>query len=338
MLEDTKAQKNMKYLELIFEGVTCPGCVKAIEDQVKNIQETSISKISEISGYTIISTTLPINQIVKGLNQFQGCCENCEISLVSTEKVEKEKINYYINIDNEYELMQKQYKVALQRAIDGIEVACSEHCVCKTTDVDRIKEDSEAPSFASVYNLADFIKDNLKDGVPIVDFGSGTGHDVFKIAKLVPKSTITGIDITSEMVNFANIRAKELKLKNVTFIEGFDLRELKDASQELIYLNNVFNLLPSKIDFLKDVNRVLRSGGQLIIADEFTKIQLPSELRDDSAFRCGGLSGAELKEYIVSICEEEGFQVNQFIVINEYNIEYSSNKYPMETGILILKK
>lgn len=338
MLDDAKTREKINYIKLKFGGVTCPGCIKAIEDQVNNIQDTAISKISGNSGDTIISTALPINQIVKGINQFQGCCKNCDIRLVSAKPLEKENIDYYTDIDNEYELMQKQYKVALQRAIDGIEVACSEHCVCKNTDIDRFKEASEAPSFASVYNLSDYILDFLDDGVAIIDFGSGTGHDVFKVAKLVPNSTIIGIDVTSEMVHFANLRAKELNFKNVFFIEGYDLRELEDESQDLVYLNNVFNLLPSKIDFLKDASRVLRSGGQLLIADEFTKTILPSELRNDSAFRCGGISGAELIEYIVSICEEKGFRINKFIAINEYNIEYCSIVYPLETGILMLKK
>ena len=38
---------------------------------------------------------------------------------------------------NNFLLIKKQYGIALQRAIEGIEVSCSEHCVCKTTNFDR---------------------------------------------------------------------------------------------------------------------------------------------------------------------------------------------------------
>ncbi|KKL12887.1 hypothetical protein LCGC14_2531270 [marine sediment metagenome] len=124
----------------------------------------------------------------------------------------------------------------------------------------------------------------------------------------------------------------------VFFIEGSDLAIIPHKSQDLIYTNNVFNLLPNKNKFIRDSYQTLKAGGYLIIADEFSKVALPSEIDSDPAFRCGGISGAQSKDFIANICTNEGFKQKDFQIINQYEIEYNKVKFPLETGILVLQK
>lgn len=333
-ITETKLQK---YL-LKFDGVTCPGCVTAIQKEASQLNKTKFIAISESCGDALIISSMSTDKIKFELHEFEGCCSDCQIIINEVEETDIDTLDSILNNQNNFGLIKKQYQVALQRAIDGIEVACSDSCVCKTTDVDRFKEASEAPSFASVYDLSSHIQEYLKDGMSIIDFGSGTGHDAFKIASIVTNSVIIGIDITPEMVDFANTNAKKMKLDNVSFIEGSDLNDIQQGSQDLIYSNNVFNMLPNKINFLKEIKRVLKPGGILIIADEFAKDHLPHDLISDPAFQCGGISGAENKDNIVKKCEDEGLFKQKYKIINDYNIDYKLNTYQLETAVLVLKK
>lgn len=327
----------MKYL-LKFDGVTCPGCVTAIQKETSQLNNTKFLEISESNGDTLINSSLSTEKIKFGLKEFDGCCSDCQITISEVEVTNIDTLHSLSDDHDNFELLKKQYQVALQRALDGIEVACSDSCVCKTTNVDRLKDASEAPSFASVYDLSNHVQEYLKDGMSIIDFGSGTGHDAFKIASIVNNSVIIGIDITPEMVDFANLKAKKMKLDNVSFIEGSDLNDIQQDSHDLIFVNNVFNMLPSKTNFLKETKRVLKPGGILIIADEFAKNNLPQEIITDPAFQCGGISGAELIGNVLKMCEDEGLFKQKYKIINEYSIDYKLDTYQLETAVLVLKK
>ncbi|MHA2100394.1 MAG: methyltransferase domain-containing protein [Candidatus Kariarchaeaceae archaeon] len=329
----------MYNLYLKFDGVSCLGCVKSIEQEISNYPKVEIVDISQNNGDALILTKLKEEKLLNDLKSFAGCCDSCIISLVNIEVLDTKNVTSKNMSDEEtFQLMKKQYQTALQRAIDGIEVACSEYCVCKTTNVDRFENPYGVPSFASVYNLSDHINSYLQDGMKIIDYGSGTGHDGLSIASIIKTSEIWGIDVTPEMVNYATEKANDLDLNNIKFIEGSNLDRFADESQDMVYTNNVFNLLPSKTDFIHEAFRVLKREGLLIIADEYSKSSLPVEINNDPKFQCGGISGAKSKEHILRLCIDEGFTESEFKTIKQYDIDYDMRNYPLETGILVVKK
>ncbi len=329
----------MNNLVLEFNGVSCLGCVKAIEHRITKFNDVEITDISQNNGDTIISTRLSASDVIEELNPFDGCCDACQITLSTIKELPADKTNLeFTNEKNEFQLVKKQYQIALQKAIEGIEVACSEFCVCKTTDFDRLRDPNGVPSFASVFDFPDHLNSIIQKGMNIIDFGSGTGHDALKIAQTFRNIQINCVDVTPEMVNYGREKAKDLKLNNVKFIEGSNLDGFANESQDLVYTNNVFNLLPSKSDFIHDVFRVLKKGGLLIIADEYSKTSLPIEIENDPKFQCGGISGAKSKTQIIDLCLNEGFVDSTFKIINQYEIDYAKIKYALETGILMVKK
>ncbi|MCH8905725.1 MAG: hypothetical protein IH840_01445, partial [Candidatus Heimdallarchaeota archaeon] len=170
----------MQLIKLEFDGVTCPGCINAIRDKLSKTEKIDLIDISIIDGTSVISTVVGVNTIGNKFQQFKGCCQNCQLTLKSHEVVETSIIQP--SNGDDLQLIKKQYKIALERVIEGIEVACSKYCVCKITEVDRFNEFSIAPSFASVYNLNEYIVPYLTAGGSIVDFGSGTGHDALNLA------------------------------------------------------------------------------------------------------------------------------------------------------------
>ena len=95
----------------------------------------------------------------------------------------------------------------------------------------------------------------------VLDLGCGTG----KFAKLLRdtfNARVTGIDPAKSMIK----EAKKLKLKRIRFFVGAaeDIK-LKDGAVDLVFLSMVYHNLKSINLALREIFRVLRKGGFLVI-------------------------------------------------------------------------
>ena len=69
-------------------------------------------------------------------------------------------------------------------------------------------------------NLMTFVVPFMFDGCTVVDFASGCGHQSIPLALKFPRCKFILIDMKKKSIEIAARRAKELNLKNVTFITG----------------------------------------------------------------------------------------------------------------------
>lgn len=127
--------------------------------------------------------------------------------------------------------------------------------------------DFTAESFAGVANP--WSLGRLEPGERVLDVGSGAGVDSLVAALMVgPEGSVTGIDMTREMLEKARRGAEELGLTNVTFVEGeAESMPFDDASFDVIVSNGVIDLIPDKDAVFGELYRVLVPGGRLQIAD-----------------------------------------------------------------------
>lgn len=127
--------------------------------------------------------------------------------------------------------------------------------------------DFVAESFAGVANP--WSLGRLAPGERVLDVGSGAGVDSLVAALMVgTEGSVTGIDMTREMLEKAREGASELGLTNVTFVEGeAESMPFDDASFDVIVSNGVIDLIPDKDAVLGELYRVLVPGGRLQIAD-----------------------------------------------------------------------
>jgi SAM-dependent methyltransferase len=97
--------------------------------------------------------------------------------------------------------------------------------------------DFVAESFAGVANP--WSLGRLEPGERVLDLGSGAGMDSLIAALMVgPEGTVTGIDMTPEMVENARRGAAELGVSNVTFVEGeAETLPFEDASFDVLISN-----------------------------------------------------------------------------------------------------
>ena len=112
----------------------------------------------------------------------------------------------------------------------------------------------------------------INKGDAVLDIGCGAGVDTILAAMMVgPTGKAVGIDIVPEMLERAKSNQDMTDFKNVTFkrASGEDL-PLTDAEFDVVISNGVINLIPDKDAFLKEVMRVLKPGGRLMLADQVT--------------------------------------------------------------------
>jgi arsenite methyltransferase len=130
----------------------------------------------------------------------------------------------------------------------------------------RVPE-AAAESFAGVANP--FALGTLERGEVVLDLGSGAGMDSLVAAQMVgPQGRVTGLDMTPEMLAKAQAAAAEIEAANVEFVEGeVEVLPFGDESFDVVISNGVIDLVPDKDAVFSEINRVLRPGGRIQIAD-----------------------------------------------------------------------
>jgi arsenite methyltransferase len=135
---------------------------------------------------------------------------------------------------------------------------------------------------------------DLRDGETVLDLGSGGGIDVILSARRVgPTGHAYGLDMTEEMLDLARRNAAEAKIANVTFLQGLiEEIPLPDASVDVVISNCVINLSTDKPSVLREIGRVLRSGGRIGISDVVAEDRLEHEQRAERGSYVGCIAGA----------------------------------------------
>ena len=164
---------------------------------------------------------------------------------------------------------------------------------------------------------------SLKEGDVVLDLGSGAGFDAFLAAKRVGKSgRVIGVDMTPEMLAKAKENAKKGKYTNVEFRLGeIEKLPVEDNSIDVIISNCVINLSPDKESVFKEANRVLKSGGRLMVSDLVLAKELPKELKDSIEAYVGCLAGAIKKDEYLNLISLAGFQDIQVIGESSYPVD-----------------
>jgi len=144
----------------------------------------------------------------------------------------------------------------------------------------------------------------LRPGETVLDLGSGAGFDAFLAARAVGDSgRVIGVDMTPEMLARARRNATAAGVRNVEFREGrIEALPVDDASVDVVISNCVINLVPDKPAAYREVARVLRPGGRLVVSDIVLDAPLPAAIAGSVAALTGCVAGAALRaDYLAAI-------------------------------------
>ena len=103
----------------------------------------------------------------------------------------------------------------------------------------------------------------------MLDLGCGAGTDLLIAAQMTgPAGRAIGVDMTTAMLERARSSAEAMGLEGVELHEALiESLPVEDASVDVVISNGVIDLLPDKEVVLDEIDRVLRPGGRLQLAD-----------------------------------------------------------------------
>lgn len=112
-------------------------------------------------------------------------------------------------------------------------------------------------------------KTNIKTGNTVLDIGCGTGFLTLGLAKAVGKNgKVIGIDISEEMMKKAEENLFRAGVSNIEFKVGdAENIPLEDNSMDTVVGNMVLHHCPNPENAVKEMARVLKPNGRLVLAD-----------------------------------------------------------------------
>jgi len=112
----------------------------------------------------------------------------------------------------------------------------------------------------------------LSDGAVVADFGAGSGfYSIESASAVAPTGKVYAIDIHTDLLLRLKKYAGERHLKNIEIITG-DLEKiggskLRENSCDVVIVSNLLFMIENKKNFLLEAQRVLKTGGRLLVID-----------------------------------------------------------------------
>lgn len=108
----------------------------------------------------------------------------------------------------------------------------------------------------------------LKDNSRILEIGSGPGFVTEGLLEAFPRSNIVSLDIDEVMLTIAKKRLAHYGNNRLAIIKGNVLdMKIKDNSFDFVVVRLVFQHLKNPVAASKEIFRVLKPGGKIIITD-----------------------------------------------------------------------
>ena len=182
---------------------------------------------------------------------------------------------------------------------------------------------------------------DLVNNPKILYVGVGGGMELLQFAYFSRQpSGVIGVDVVDEMLDASRKNFKEAETVNSWFDQSFvelvkgDALDLPvaNASIDVAAQNCLFNIFHEEDlkKALKEMYRVLKPHGRLVLSDPISETPMPEALKNDPKLRGLCLSGAlPLKEYI-NMITEIGFGTVEIRVKRPYRIldpkHYNTNE------------
>lgn len=192
----------------------------------------------------------------------------------------------------------------------------------------------------STVNPRDLVNDPT-----VLYVGVGGGMELLQFSYFSrKKGSVIGLDVVDEMIDACKQNMTEAEKQNDWFFSEFiDLRKgnaldlpIDSTTVDVAAQNCLFNIF-TKSDLkkaLKEMYRVLKPHGRLVLSDPVSEDEMPENLRNDERLRALCLSGAmSLKDYI-QLITDIGFGTVEIRAKRPYRV-LDTNHYDTPRDIFI---
>ena len=113
----------------------------------------------------------------------------------------------------------------------------------------------------------------IQAGWTVIDYGCGPGRYLKKASEKVgPMGTVFAVDIHDIAIECARCMVEKKGLKNVIPIKALDyFVPIQENTADLIYVLDVFHMISRPTQFLQELHRLVKPGGNLILEDGHQK-------------------------------------------------------------------
>lgn len=186
-------------------------------------------------------------------------------------------------------------------------------------------------------------KAGVKEGMTVLDLGSGAGFDSFLVANVVgAQGRVIGVDMTPEMIQKAKENAEKRAARmqstgqeqpQIDFYQGIiEELPLEDNLVDVIISNCVINLSPDKEAVFREAYRVLKVGGHICVSDIVLTQPLPEGIRKSLTAYMGCIAGASLMDDYVGAIKSAGLQDVEVTIKQAFDVLACDD--PIVQGVL----
>lgn len=146
----------------------------------------------------------------------------------------------------------------------------------------------------------------------IADLGSGTGYFAMRLATMVPRGRVYGVDVEPDMVKYLAARAKREKRDNVLALQGTPADPRLPEKADLVLLVDVYHHIDGRPRYFRNLRASLKPGGRIAIID----FRLDSPEGPPPAARIEPQRViSELGEAGYALAKEHDFLPNQYFLV-----------------------
>ena len=136
------------------------------------------------------------------------------------------------------------------------------------------------------------------------------------------------------MINLARENAEKSGLKNVEFRQGeIENLPLEDGTIDSVISNCVINLSTDKERVFREVYRVLKPGGRMMVSDIVLDSELPERVKDSVAAYTGCIGGALKRADYLAAIAKAGFTQVEIVASNNVPVDLWAD-FPEEAKTL----
>lgn len=129
----------------------------------------------------------------------------------------------------------------------------------------KVFDDPERDAWQKPHEVIEALA--LKPDAAVADLGAGTGYFAMRLAHMVSKGRVYGVDLEPDMVKYLAERAKKEGLKNLSAVQGTPSDAKLPAKVDLVLLVDVYHHIGKREAYFGKLASALKPGGRVAVID-----------------------------------------------------------------------